>query len=72
MTNKLERSGQIEPGWHAWVSYKTMESPAEDPALRTKQRKWERPEPLPHYTATPGAYKSYNTYVVHSLDLCQN
>ncbi|KAJ3947167.1 uncharacterized protein N0V96_003554 [Colletotrichum fioriniae] len=54
-------SAQVEPGWHAWLGYMVDKPPTEDALLQTKTRKWEVPHVLPNFTATPGAYKSYNT-----------
>ncbi|MCJ1275611.1 NADH dehydrogenase 1 alpha subcomplex subunit 12 ndufa12/DAP13 [Puttea exsequens] len=52
---------QIEPGWHAWMSYLVDKPPSEDAVLRTGQRKWEIPEVRPNLTATRAAYKPYST-----------
>ncbi|MBE3041485.1 hypothetical protein IMZ48_02670 [Candidatus Bathyarchaeota archaeon] len=56
-------SAQIEPGWHAWISYLVDKPPTEDPLLRTKQRPWEKAGPLVNNTATRGAFKTYSTLV---------
>ncbi|PHH52204.1 NADH dehydrogenase [ubiquinone] 1 alpha subcomplex subunit N7BM [Ceratocystis fimbriata CBS 114723] len=56
-------AGHIEPGWHAWISYAVDQPPTQDALLQTKVRKWERPESIINLTATPGAYKPYNTTV---------
>lgn len=53
--------GQIEPGWHAWMSYLVDKPPTEDAILRTKQRPWELPDHRPNLTASRAAYKTYST-----------
>ncbi|MCJ1266364.1 NADH dehydrogenase 1 alpha subcomplex subunit 12 ndufa12/DAP13 [Lobaria immixta] len=54
---------QIEPGWHAWMSYLVDKPPTDDALLRTGQRAWEIPEHRPNLTASRGAFKTYSTYV---------
>ncbi|KAK2063944.1 NADH ubiquinone oxidoreductase subunit NDUFA12 [Colletotrichum caudatum] len=54
-------SAQVEPGWHAWLAYMVDKPPTEDALLQTKTRKWETPHVLPNFTATRGAFKTYNT-----------
>ncbi|EFQ29880.1 NADH ubiquinone oxidoreductase subunit NDUFA12 [Colletotrichum graminicola] len=54
-------SAQVEPGWHAWLAYMVDKPPTEDALLHTKTRKWEAPHVLPNFTATRGAFKTYNT-----------
>lgn len=56
-----ESRTQIEPGWHAWMSYMVDKPPTEDPILQTGVRKWELTEHRPSQTATRGAYKPYST-----------
>ncbi|KAK0629562.1 NADH ubiquinone oxidoreductase subunit NDUFA12-domain-containing protein [Bombardia bombarda] len=51
---------QIEPLWHLWISYGTDAIPSEDPLALTN-RSWAAPHHIPNYTATPGAFKTYNT-----------
>ena len=51
---------QIEPGWHAWMSYMVDKPPTEDALLRTGQRSWEL-EHKPNLTMTRGAFKTYST-----------
>ena len=53
--------GQIEPGWHAWMSYLVDKPPTEDAILRTQQRVWELPDHRPNLTASRAAYKTYST-----------
>ena len=53
--------GQIEPGWHAWMSYLVDKPPTEDPVLKTGQRSWEIPEHRPNLTASRAAFKTYST-----------
>lgn len=52
---------QIEPGWHAWISYMVDKPPTEDPILQTGVRKWELPEHRPNFTASRAAFKTYST-----------
>ncbi|CAN8095529.1 unnamed protein product [Discula destructiva] len=51
---------QIEPLWHAWISYAVDTPPTQDPLAKTA-RSWAKPFHIPNYTATRGAYKPYNT-----------
>lgn len=52
---------QIEPGWHAWMSYLFDKPPSEDALLKTGQTSWEIPEHRPNLTASRAAYKTYST-----------
>lgn len=52
---------QIEPGWHAWISYMVDKPPTQDPLLQTGVRSWELPEHRPNFTASRGAFKTYST-----------
>ncbi|ORY72075.1 NADH ubiquinone oxidoreductase subunit NDUFA12-domain-containing protein [Pseudomassariella vexata] len=54
---------EIEPGWHAWISYAVDKAPTQDPLLAYKRRPWEDADAktIPNYTQTRGAYKPYNT-----------
>ncbi|KAI1767517.1 NDUFA12-domain-containing protein [Hypoxylon sp. FL1150] len=54
---------QIEPGWHAWISYAVDKPPSQDPLLAYKRRVWEDidAKTIPNYTMTRGAYKPYST-----------
>ena len=52
---------QIEPGWHAWMSYLVDKPPIEDAVLRPGQRTWELPEHRPNLTASRAAFKTYST-----------
>ena len=52
---------QIEPGWHAWMSYNVADPPSKDPILQTRQREWEPKEHRPNLTFGRGAYRPYNT-----------
>lgn len=63
--NKDFDAAQIEPGWHAWMSYAVDKAPTEDPLLAYKRRPWEDRDAatIPNHTLTWGAYKPYNTYV---------
>ncbi|KAI3391920.1 hypothetical protein diail_6622 [Diaporthe ilicicola] len=51
---------QIEPFWHAWISYAVNKPPTEDPIAQVA-RSWAKPHHIPNYTATRGAYKPYST-----------
>ncbi|RDL35350.1 NADH dehydrogenase [ubiquinone] 1 alpha subcomplex subunit [Venustampulla echinocandica] len=56
-------ASQIDPGWHAWISYMVDKPPAEDPIMRTQIRTWEESnkQHVPNMTATRSAYKPYST-----------
>ncbi|KAH0497740.1 hypothetical protein TgHK011_005026 [Trichoderma gracile] len=54
-------AAQIEPGWHAWISYAVDKPPTEDPLIATGTRFFEPALPKPNYTMTRGAFKTYNT-----------
>ncbi|KAH8600852.1 NADH-ubiquinone oxidoreductase subunit B17.2 [Bisporella sp. PMI_857] len=59
--NSEFEASDIEPGWHAWISYMVDKPPTEDPILRTGVRKWELPEHRRNLTASRGAFKTYST-----------
>ncbi|KAK7741932.1 hypothetical protein SLS62_010867 [Diatrype stigma] len=54
---------QIEPGWHAWISYAVDKPPTEDALIRYQRRAWEDKDAktIQNYTQTRGAYKPYST-----------
>ncbi|KAF2128566.1 NDUFA12-domain-containing protein [Dothidotthia symphoricarpi CBS 119687] len=52
---------QIEPGWHAWMSYMVDKSPVEDKLLQRELRVWEPKEHRPTLTWTRSGYKPYST-----------
>ena len=52
---------QIEPGWHAWISYMTKEPPTTDKLLQTGLREWEPKEHKPVMTLSRSAYRPYST-----------
>ncbi|KAK2765995.1 hypothetical protein FQN54_007510 [Arachnomyces sp. PD_36] len=54
---------QIEPGWHAWISYMVDKPPTADKIMQTGIRKWENTEHVPNMTMTRGAFKTYSTTV---------
>lgn len=54
-------AGQIEPGWHGWISYMVDKPPTEDPVLRTGNNKWDLQKAVPNLTATSGNYITYST-----------
>ncbi|KAF2810987.1 NDUFA12-domain-containing protein [Mytilinidion resinicola] len=52
---------QIEPGWHAWMSYMVDKPPTEDPILQRLVRDWEPKEHRPTLTGSRSGYKPYST-----------
>ncbi|KAH8664381.1 NADH:ubiquinone oxidoreductase 13.4kD subunit [Xylariales sp. PMI_506] len=56
-------AAQIEPGWHAWISYAIDTPPSKDASMGYQRRAWEETDmkPIPNWTQTRGAYKPYNT-----------
>ncbi|KZZ92859.1 NADH:ubiquinone oxidoreductase, 17.2kDa subunit [Moelleriella libera RCEF 2490] len=54
-------AAQIEPGWHAWMSYSLDKPPTEDTLIAVGLRKFEKPYAIPNYTQTRGAFKTYST-----------
>ncbi|KAF5973372.1 NADH-ubiquinone oxidoreductase subunit [Fusarium bulbicola] len=54
-------AAQIEPGWHAWISYSVDKPPTEDPLLQAGVRAFEPSRALPNFTQTRSAFKTYNT-----------
>ena len=54
-------AAQIEPGWHAWISYVVDKPPTKDPILLAGTRHYESSLPKPNYTMSRGAFKTYNT-----------
>ncbi|KAF2858148.1 putative NADH-ubiquinone oxidoreductase subunit B17.2 [Piedraia hortae CBS 480.64] len=52
---------QIEPGWHAWMSYMVDKPPTEDKLLQREVRAWEPKEHLPSMTLSRSAYRPYST-----------
>ncbi|KAF2184710.1 NDUFA12-domain-containing protein [Zopfia rhizophila CBS 207.26] len=52
---------QIEPGWHAWMSYMVDKPPTEDPILQRRVRDWEPKEHRPTLTWSRSGYKPYST-----------
>ncbi|TKA70066.1 hypothetical protein B0A49_03192 [Cryomyces minteri] len=52
---------QIEPGWHAWMSYMVDKPPTQDPILQRQVRVWEPKEHRPTLTWSRSAYKPYST-----------
>ncbi|KAI0024558.1 NADH:ubiquinone oxidoreductase 13.4kD subunit [Xylariomycetidae sp. FL0641] len=55
---------QIEPGWHAWISYLVDKPPSQDASIAYKRRAWEDTDAktIPNWTMTRGAFKTYSTY----------
>jgi len=52
--------GQIEPLWHAWISYAVDTPPNQDPLYNRGTQKFPVKN-TPNQTAGPGAFKTYNT-----------
>ncbi|KAK8246734.1 NADH ubiquinone oxidoreductase subunit NDUFA12-domain-containing protein [Phyllosticta capitalensis] len=52
---------QIEPGWHAWMSYMVDKPPTADPILQRQVREWEPKAHRPVLTLGRSAYKPYST-----------
>ncbi|CAJ2507177.1 Uu.00g083630.m01.CDS01 [Anthostomella pinea] len=56
-------ASQIEPGWHAWMSYAVDKAPSQDPSISYQRRPWEDRDAktIPNYTLGRGAYTPYST-----------
>ncbi|KAJ4306625.1 hypothetical protein N0V88_001430 [Collariella sp. IMI 366227] len=54
-------AAQIEPLWHAWISYSVDTPPTQDPLMSTLNRPWAPKSHIPNRTFTRGAFKTYNT-----------
>ncbi|KXL50172.1 hypothetical protein M433DRAFT_151472 [Acidomyces richmondensis BFW] len=52
---------QIEPGWHAWISYMVDKPPSEDKIMQRQVREWEPKEHKPVMTLSRSAFKTYST-----------
>ncbi|KAF2253783.1 NDUFA12-domain-containing protein [Trematosphaeria pertusa] len=52
---------QIEPGWHAWMSYMVDKPPPADPILQGRIREWEPREHRPTLTWSRSGFKTYST-----------
>ncbi|EHA22372.1 hypothetical protein ASPNIDRAFT_204434 [Aspergillus niger ATCC 1015] len=52
---------QLEPGWHAWISYMVDAPPTADKIMQTGVRSWELPEHRPNLTLSRAAFKTYST-----------
>ncbi|GAN10282.1 NADH:ubiquinone oxidoreductase 13.4kD subunit [Mucor ambiguus] len=50
-------SGDITPDWHMWLSRITQEPPTE---MNIQPKKWWG-EPIPNFSGTPKAFKTYST-----------
>ena len=59
--NKEYDSSQIEPGWHAWMSYLVDKPPTEDKIMQLGIREWETKEHRPNVTLGRAAYRPYST-----------
>ncbi|PLN82059.1 NADH-ubiquinone oxidoreductase subunit B17.2 [Aspergillus taichungensis] len=54
-------ASEIEPGWHAWISYMVDAPPTQDKILQTGHRIWELPDHRANPTLSRGAFKTYST-----------
>ena len=54
-------ASQIDPGWHAWMSYIVDKPPNQDKILEMGLRPWESSIPRVNYTLSRGAYRPYST-----------
>ncbi|KAJ6028091.1 hypothetical protein N7540_003667 [Penicillium herquei] len=52
---------QVEPGWHAWISYMVDAPPTADKVLEPGLRHYEVPEHRPNLTQTRAAFRTYST-----------
>ena len=60
--NRELDASQIEPGWHAWMSYMTDKAPSEDKLQQLEVRPWEVTGPrLSNQTMSRSAYRPYST-----------
>jgi NADH:ubiquinone oxidoreductase subunit len=55
-------ASQIDPGWHAWMSYLVDKPPVEDKLMTIGLRPWESKEPKINLTMSRAAYRPYSTY----------
>lgn len=54
-------AAQIEPGWHAWMSYLVDSVPGQDALMTPGTRQFEPKLPRPNFTQSRGAFKTYST-----------
>ena len=54
-------ASQIEPGWHAWMSYLVDKPPTEDKIMELGLRPWESKYPRVNMTQSRAAYRPYST-----------
>lgn len=54
-------ASQIEPGWHAWMSYNVDKPPTEDKIMALGTRPWESKVPIINNTGGRAAYRPYST-----------
>ncbi|KAF2484581.1 NADH ubiquinone oxidoreductase subunit NDUFA12-domain-containing protein [Neohortaea acidophila] len=52
---------QIEPGWHAWMSYMVDKPPSQDRIMQRQERIWEPTAHVPNMTASKSSFRTYNT-----------
>ncbi|RMZ92279.1 hypothetical protein DV736_g504, partial [Chaetothyriales sp. CBS 134916] len=60
-------ASQIDPGWHAWMSYLVDKPPSEDSNLQFGRRPWDSKEAKPNYTQSWGAYRPFSTCAMLQL-----
>jgi NADH:ubiquinone oxidoreductase subunit len=54
-------ASQLDPGWHAWISYMVDKPPTEDKIMALGVRPWEAQTPKVNLTQSWGAYRPYST-----------
>ncbi|KAK4105148.1 NDUFA12-domain-containing protein [Parathielavia hyrcaniae] len=55
-------AGQVEPLWHAWMSYMVDTPPNQDPIVTAaSDRPWVPKSHIPNLTFSRGAFKTYST-----------
>lgn len=62
--DKEHDASQIDPGWHAWMSYMIDKPPSEDALLKFGKRPWEKEHTQVNMTQSRSAYRPYSTCVL--------
>jgi hypothetical protein len=57
---------------HAWLAYMVDAPPTTDKILQTGVRKWELAEHRANLTLSRGAFKTYSTYALPSIDFAHH
>ena len=65
-------ASQIDPGWHAWISYLVDAPPTEDKLLEVGRRPWDDKTARVNYTLSRAAYRPYSTYVNHGGEMVRS